>query len=262
MNLFQSFLLTLLPAVVLQFVLWRHAVKTVNAGWVDLGWAMGMAVGALVLAGAFPLSPRALLVLSVVLFWSLRLASHIYFDRLKGHPEEDGRYVALRAYWGGKANRKFFAFFQGQALLSALFLLPAAVIARRPGAFPDLWDFLGVILAFGAIAGESLADRQLAAFRKNPDNKGKVCQTGLWYYSRHPNYFFEWLHWMAYPVWAVGAPHAFLVWLGPVLMYIFLRWVTGVPHTERQSLKSRGDAYRRYQQTTNVFFPWTPRNPS
>ncbi len=262
MNLIQTFILTLLPAIVLQALLWRHAMKTVNAGWVDLGWTLGMAIGAMVLFWVLPLNPRAAAVLILVLFWSLRLATHIYIDRLKGNPEEDGRYTALRAHWGESAKWKFLAFFQGQALLSALFLIPATIVARRGGGFPDFRDVFGLLLALGAIAGESLADRQLAAFRRNPENKGKVCQDGLWRYSRHPNYFFEWLHWMAYPVWALGAENYVFVWLGPILMFIFLRWVTGVPHTERQSLKSRGDAYRRYQQTTNVFFPWIPRKPS
>lgn len=254
--------MTLFPAAVLQGVLWRHAVRTRNAGWVDLGWTLGMAMGAGVLLGVLPQSGRMFMVLGVVLFWSLRLAGHIYFDRLKGNREEDGRYAALRAHWGEGADGKFFFFFEGQALLSALFLLPAAVVAQRGGAFPDVRDLLGVVIALGAVAGESLADRQLARFRKNPENRGKVCQTGLWRFSRHPNYFFEWLHWMAYPLWAIGAPAAWVTWVGPVLMYVFLRWVTGVPHTERQSLKSRGDAYRRYQETTSVFFPWIPRKPS
>jgi steroid 5-alpha reductase family enzyme len=262
MSLGFVFLFTLIPAILLQGFLWIHAMKTNNAGWVDLGWTLGTAIGSIVLFFVLPLQARAVAVLLLVLFWSLRLASHIYFDRLKGNPVEDGRYTALRAHWGDKANAKFLAFFEGQAFLSALFLIPAVIVARREGAFPDVWDVLGLVIALGAIAGESLADRQLAAFRRNPENKGKVCKTGLWKYSRHPNYFFEWLHWMAYPVWAIGATGYPAVLLGPVLMFIFLRWVTGIPHTERQSLKSRGDAYRQYQQTTNMFFPWIPRNPS
>ncbi|MCC5843890.1 MAG: DUF1295 domain-containing protein [Verrucomicrobia bacterium] len=262
MSLWSSFFITLLPAVIVQFLLWRHAMKTANAGWVDLGWTLGMAIGAVVLLAVLPFGPRSAAVFGVVLFWSLRLASHIYFDRLKGDKPEDGRYTALREHWGEKAKVNFFFFFEGQAFLSALFLFPATVVAGRGGAFPDWRDVLGILIAFGAVAGESLADRQLAAFRRNPANKGRVCRNGLWRYTRHPNYFFEWLHWTAYSVWAIGAGGYWLTWIGPVLMYIFLRYVTGVPHTERQSLKSRGDAYRLYQQTTNVFFPWIPRNPS
>jgi len=262
MHVWLTFSLTLFPAAIVQFLLWRHAMKTRNAGWVDLGWTLGMAIGSLILIVVLPISGRSLTVLGVVLFWAIRLAAHIYFDRLKDNLPEDGRYTALREHWGENASMNFFFFFEGQAFLSALFLIPATVVARRSDAFPDLWDFVGVLLVFGAVAGESIADRQLAAFRKNPENKGKVCQQGLWYFSRHPNYFFEWLHWMAYPLWSIGSDLHVVTWIGPVLMYIFLRYLTGVPHTERQSIKSRGEAYRRYQQTTSVFFPWIPRNPS
>jgi steroid 5-alpha reductase family enzyme len=106
-----------------------------------------------------------------------------------------------------------------------------------------------------ALTGESIADRQLARFRASPSNRGKVCREGLWRYSRHPNYFFEWFHWWAYAWLAVGSPLWWLPILGVVVMYLFLTRVTGVPPTEAQAIRSRGDAYREYQRTTNAFFP-------
>jgi steroid 5-alpha reductase family enzyme len=116
-----------------------------------------------------------------------------------------------------------------------------------------------------ALAGETVADRQLAAWRAHPGNRGRACRAGLWRYSRHPNYFFEWLHWFAYVLLAVGSPLAWLAWLGPLLMFASLNWITGIPYTEAQALRSRGDDYRRYQAETSRFFPWPPRaqpNPS
>ena len=261
-NVLLSIFVAYLLAAGLQFLLWRHAVKSANAGWVDLGWTLGMAFGMMSAQAFLPFSPRGVFVGGVVLFWSLRLAAHIYVDRLRGEKPEDGRYVNLRGHWGEQADRKFFFFFQGQALLVPIFMLPPIAVILRPGAFPDVFDLLGLLIAFGAIAGESLADRQLARFRQNPENKGKVCQSGLWRYSRHPNYFCEWLHWTSYVVWSMGSPLAPLAWIGMILMYLFLRYLTGIPHTERQSLQSRGEAYRTYQQTTNVFFPWIPQKPS
>ena len=258
-------LISLLAAIFLQVALWRHAVRIQNAAWVDLGWTLGMAMGGIISLGFAVLQqsgPRAYLVFTIVVLWALRLAGHIYFDRLRGGKPEDGRYVALRTHWGKQADRNFFFYFQAQAWLVPLFLLPPLVVAGSSVPFPSWQDVLGVTLALGAIAGERLADRQLARFRENPDNKVKVCQSGLWRYSRHPNYFCEWLHWSAYAVWGLGAPAYGLTWVGVVLMYLFLRFFTGIPHTERQSLKSRGQAYRTYQQTTNAFFPWTPRKPS
>lgn len=261
MTILFPFLLTWFLASLLQFALWRKAMREENGGWVDLGWTLGMAIGGLTLPFVLGPGTRVLAVTAVLMFWSLRLAWHIYRDRLHKNPVEDGRYTALRAHWGKNAKRNFFFFFEGQALLSAIFLLPGLIVAQRPEPFPNLFDLFGISLAFLAVFGERTADQQLAVFRRQPENKGKVCDTGLWHYSRHPNYFFEFLHWTAYIVWGWGAEAAPVTWLGASLMYIFLRYLTGVPHTERQSLKSRGEAYARYQQTTPVFFPWIPRKP-
>ncbi len=243
----------------LQILLWMHSVKTRNAGWVDFGWSAGMWMSSWVILFTSDFHPRAWLAFGVLFFWSGRLAWHILHDRLWKKKAEDQRYQNLRSHWGEAANRNFFWFFLSQALLVGLFMTPALVVSRRGEAFPDLFDLWGVVIALFAIAGESIADHQLAGFRKDPATKGKVCQRGLWGYSRHPNYFFEWLHWWGYVLMALGSTLWLYTLLGPLFMYLFLRYLTGVPHAERQSLQSRGDAYREYQQSTPVFFPWTPR---
>ncbi|MEO5959624.1 MAG: DUF1295 domain-containing protein, partial [Opitutaceae bacterium] len=117
----------------------------------------------------------------------------------------------------------------------------------------------GAALWLVAIGGEALADAQLAAFKRAPANKGQVCDTGLWRASRHPNYFFEWLVWVAYFVFALASPWGWFAIVGPAsILYLLLR-VTGIPMTEEQSVRSKGDAYRRYQQTTSAFIPWWPK---
>ena len=195
--------------------------------------------------------------------WSFRLARHL-FVRLSGHDEEDGRYQAMREHWGDKADFWLFWFFMVQALVAWLFSLPAWVVANDPSAALDAWVFVGLAFWLVSLVGESIADRQLAAFKADPsnrdDNRGKVCNVGLWRYSRHPNYFFEWLHWFAYPFVAMGAPYQWVAWLGPVVMLLFLYRVSGIPYTEKQSLKSRGEAYREYQRTTSPFIPWPPKD--
>lgn len=110
-----------------------------------------------------------------------------------------------------------------------------------------------------AFAGEVTADRQLLAFKTNPQNKGKTCQAGWWRYSRHPNYFFEWLIWVSYALFASSSPWGWLAWLCPATLLYLLFKVTGIPATEAQALRSRGEAYRRYQQTTSAFVPWFPK---
>jgi steroid 5-alpha reductase family enzyme len=246
-------------AAILQFVLWRHASRTHNAGWVDFGWSSGMAVAGIVLFLHSLGEPRGMAVSLLVVAWAGRLAWHILSDRLlKGKPEDE-RYQSLRKHWGEKADRNFLFFFVGQAFLVTLFITPASVVASRTTPFPDIRDALGLLTAMIAVGGEALSDRQLAEFRADPETKGKVCRRGFWKYTRHPNYFFEWVHWLAYVWMAVGADLWWLTWIGPVMMYVFLRYLTGVPHAERQSLRSRGEAYREYQQTTPVFFPWIPQ---
>jgi steroid 5-alpha reductase family enzyme len=117
-----------------------------------------------------------------------------------------------------------------------------------------------MILLIG-IAGEALADAQLKQFRGRPANKGRVCDVGLWRWSRHPNYFFEWLGWLAYPVIAIS-PDYFWGWAtlpAPVFMYWILVHVTGIPPLEAQMLRSRGERYRDYQSRTSAFFPLPPQ---
>lgn len=239
--------------------LWLWQITSKRADWVDAAWAVliGLQAIAFAIVGDGALEKRVLAAL-LAATWSSRLAAHL-IQRLSGHSGEDGRYQAMREHFGERANLFFFFFFLVQALVAWLFALPAWVVANDPSAAADFWLFLGVALWFASLAGESMADRQLAAFKADPASKGRVCQVGLWRYSRHPNYFFEWLHWFSYPLVAVGAPHQWLAWLGPVVMLLFLYRVSGIPYTEKQSLKSRGDAYREYQRTTSPFIPWPPK---
>jgi steroid 5-alpha reductase family enzyme len=176
------------------------------------------------------------------------------------HPVEDGRYVQLRRDWAGNFGPKMFGFFQLQAasvvLLGAGFLL----ICRNPAPALQPLEIAGIVLWVIALAGEALADAQLAAFKREPANRGRVCAVGLWRYSRHPNYFFEWLVWVAYFVFALASPQGWIAVVGPAsILYLLLR-VTGIPLTEEQSLRSKGEAYRQYQKTTSAFVPWFPRN--
>lgn len=229
-----------------------------NAGVVDVAWGMGVAlISFLFAATAADGNPaRRILVSILILLWALRLSVYI-LRRVLTMPE-DGRYETLKERWGDEAQRKLFWFFQLQAAACVLFALPIWFACRNPEPL-GLTDLLGTLIWVVSIAGESTADRQLAAFRNKPEHRGQVCQFGLWRYSRHPNYFFEWLHWWSYVLFSVGTEHGWITLLGPAAMFYFVTQVTGIPPTEAQALRSRGDAYRRYQQSTNAFFPWWPR---
>jgi steroid 5-alpha reductase family enzyme len=126
-------------------------------------------------------------------------------------------------------------------------------------ALPGLQN-LGLGIWVIAFLGELTSDAQLARFKKDPKNKGRVCDVGLWRYSRHPNYFFEWLIWMSFATVASSAQWGYVGFVSPALILYFLLRVTGIPATEEQALRSKGEAYRKYQRTTSVFVPWFPKN--
>lgn len=236
--------------------LWQY--RTRDATHVDALWALGLGVAAVGLAalGDGAIWPRIALALGGGI-WSLRLATSLG-ARARNVPE-DGRYRAMRQRWDPSEQFPFFVFFQVQALVVVLFALPFVAVARNPETHP-VWLGVGAIIWLASVAGEALADRQLARFRADPSHQGRTCRQGLWRYSRHPNYFFEWLHWFAYLAFAVGSPIWWLALVGPVVMYLFLRYVSGVPWTEQQALRSRGDDYRDYQRATSVMIPWPPKN--
>ena len=231
--------------------------KAGKIGYVDVAWAGLMGLGALLCAvfGSGTTLPRAL-VAALGAGWALRLCLHLW--RRVAHEPEDGRYVALRERWRDSAFA-FFAFFQAQALVVALFVLPFAVVATR-ASDPTTSQVVAALLTWLlAVGGEALADAQLARFRADPGNRGRTCRAGLWGWSRHPNYFFEWLHWFAYPLLAFGHPQWWLALAGPLLMLLFLYRLSGIPWTEAQSLRSRGEDYRRYQAQVSAFIPLPPR---
>lgn len=241
---------------------WLVQQRSGNSGWVDAIWSY--ATG-LVGAGAalWPLdggSPaRRLLVGGLVLLWSVRLGTHI--ARRSAAGIDDPRYANYARQWGAAAPRRMFLFLQSQALVSVPLPFAVFLAAHAPAPELRLQDYAGIVIILIAVAGEALADRQLRRFKLSPSNAGLVCDVGLWRWSRHPNYFFEWLGWLAYPVIALSPGYAW-GWasLGaPVIMYWILVHVTGIPPLEEQMLKSRGARYRQYQARTSAFFPWPVR---
>lgn len=247
--------LVVMVAYFAAFWVLQHRIN--NAAVVDVGWGMSVAIvgGLFCLLGSG--EPTRRWVAATLLFlWAIRLSYFLYI-RWSSHPEDE-RYSKLKREWGEQASWRMFRFYQMQALGAYLFALPLLLISS----LNDPWcylDSLAVAIWVISIAGESIADYQLYLFKQDPSNKGEVCNVGLWKYSRHPNYFFEWLHWWTYVSFSIHNPLGFLTLLAPLAMWYFLAKVTGIPTSETQAVKSRGDKYRQYQQTTNAFFPWFPK---
>jgi steroid 5-alpha reductase family enzyme len=243
----------------MMFVLWILHLLLRNAAVVDVGWAAGLGLLAVYYAWAGPgYSWRKYAIAAMAATWSLRLAGYLLFARVLGHPEE-GRYVQLRQEWKTNLPVRFLLFFEFQALLDLVLSLPflLACLDRRIPLGP--FETLGAAIWLVGMLGEATADAHLNAFKKNPANKGKTCRAGLWNYSRHPNYFFEWTIWVGYAVFAVASPWGWIGILSPALILYFLLALTGIPATEAQALRSRGDEYRQYQRTTSAFIPWFPK---
>jgi steroid 5-alpha reductase family enzyme len=244
------------------FLLWLDQVRRRDATLVDIGWAAGLGFIAICFAAVADAPfDRRWFVAALAAIWAFRLALYLLLHRAWGHGE-DGRYRRLREHWGRRANLGFFFLFEAQAILILLFGVVFLTAMSVDAPVGRVWDFAGVAVWLVSVGGEARADRQLAAFRARPENRGHVCRTGLWRYSRHPNYFFEWLHWWTYVILAVGSPWWPVTLLGPVLMLLFLLFVTGIPATEAHILQTRGDEYRAYQRTTSPFIPWFPRKES
>ena len=247
-------------AAALQAILYLRQRRTRDATLVDAGWAFSLALLAVVYALLAPgeLEHRVLIAV-LVSIESLRIA-WVVAKRI-GHGE-DTRYAELRTRWRerGREQSSFAVFFQAQAFVAAFLSLPFLLTAFNEHEGLEPLEWVGALVWVVAACGEAIADRQLASFKAKPETKGKTMREGLWRYSRHPNYFFQWLTWVAYALVALAAPYGWLGLTAPALMLVLIVFVTGIPPAEEQALRSRGDDYRRYQRETSAFVPLPPRS--
>lgn len=204
---------------------------------------------------------RKFTIAAMVVLWSVRLAAHLLKRTVRTHPREDGRYAALRHAWAGRQTSRMLGLYLLQAVSVVVLATPFFLTMLNPDPRIGLCEKIGVVLWFIGLYGVSIADTQLDAFRREAPNAHAVCTAGLWRFSRHPNYFFEALVWIAFCVFAFGSPDGWIALIAPALILYLLLQKTGIPPNEAQALRTRGEAYRRYQATTSRFIPWFPRKP-
>lgn len=228
-----------------------------NNGLVDIAWGLGfIVVAAVELAGRPDLFPAKVLIAAAVLVWGLRLAVHI-FRRNWGKPE-DFRYAQMRRRWGRAAALKSFVFvFMLQGLLMLVVSLPVTVAFASPARPLSGLDVAGAIVFAAGLLFEAVGDAQLAAFIRDPANKGRLMTGGLWSLTRHPNYFGEATLWWGIGLMAVSSPNGGVALLGPLTITLLLRFVSGVPLLEKK-YAGRPD-WEAYKARTPVFVPRFPK---
>ena len=240
-------------------LLWFLHLRFENASLADVGFCGGFFI--LVLACGLTSDgdlTRRMVVMGMGSLYAIRLGGHVLIHRVWNH-SEDARYRKFRQLLGRREQVGMFFYFQLQVPASVFFAGLLCWIMSQPHAGFRWWDGVGVAIFLLAVSGEALADYQLEVFRSKAMNQGKTFRTGLWRYSRHPNYFFESVHWWAYFPRAAGLPWWGVAGIWPIVMMISLLGITGIPWAEAQALASRGDDYRNYQLSTSRFIPWFPR---
>lgn len=254
-----SLLIAFCISLLLITVIWVVVAVSKNATLVDLAWTLtiGLLAGVYLIIGP-GFVQRKLLAFGMTAVWCGRLAFFLWFTRLR-QGDEDPRYTAIQHKWGGRWSVKFFLFLQMQAVCAWFFSIPMCFMSFDTAVGIRILEYCGLAIVLCGVAGEAAADYQLYVFKEDPLHKGKTCRFGLWQYSRHPNYFFEWIIWIGFAVAAVCSPYGVIAIMCPMLMIVFLLFITGIPATEARALQTRGDDYRRYQATTSAFIPWFNR---
>jgi len=266
MSLLQLIFLAVVMGLALSAIMtaaWQTQRTTGHTGWIDVFWTFGVggvaALGSLApLSGTHAPSERQIVVSVLIALWSLRLGAHILVRTRESG--DDPRYRELIKQWGANASLRMFLQLQSQAAVGVVLALSVVLAAHNPRSTLGVADLLGIAILIGALAGEAISDWQLRRFKSDPGNRGRICEDGLWSLSRHPNYFFEWLCWLAYPLIAIDLsaanPLGWISLLAPACMYWVLVYVSGIPPLEEHMLRSRGEQFRALQARTRPFFPF------
>jgi len=257
MSVFYDWLFVLVVQCLCFFVLWIWSYFYSKISWVDFFWSASIGLWAIVLSfykKAWPETPK-LLLSAIFVLWSLRLSS-LLFRRLKRHSSEDRRYLEIKTAAEHLWKRKSLLIFFMNAVLASILIIPLLNVLDSDFFEWSIWVICGITLSFVSILGEGLADYQLAQHLAT--GRRFTLSSGLWKYSRHPNYFFEWLFWVGIAILGGGLSNGFLGLLAPIIMYIFLNYFTGVKLSEKEAALRRPD-FLLYKKKTSSFFMWPPR---
>ena len=225
---------------------------------VDIGWGLGFILITILMIIQRPIPGMRGIAYIFVILWGFRLARHIFL-RNRGR-SEDFRYAAWREEWGiWFIPRSYLQIFMLQGIIMFIVVYPIVVISVAPLRPVGIIEAIGSIVWSIGFFFETVSDLQLSRFKKDPDNKGKIITTGLWKYTRHPNYFGEVVMWWGIFLLALPVHYGWTAVVSPLLITYLLTKVSGVPLLER---KYAGNVqFERYKQRTNTFFPWFQQKP-
>lgn len=229
---------------------WFIASVLKNPSFVDVAWSLGLALtGWLFLSTN--LNQRTILIGLLLSAWALRLAGYLWYSRVR-KGEVDKRYTELSQSWTINKKLGFFLNFQLQGIFIFIIASVFYFVQQSKDLTPAWLDWTAMILICCSIVGESVADWQLQRFKAK--HRSQVCDVGLWRFTRHPNYFFDWLSWCGFYLCALNAPMGLFAFYSPLMLYVIFTKITG-PITEQASIASRGQAFIEYQSKTPYFFP-------
>jgi steroid 5-alpha reductase family enzyme len=254
MNLFVLIAIVIFVYMTIMYFL---ALKLRDNSIADIAWGGGFVVAAFV---AFFFEPgytfRHLLVTFLIFFWGLRLSTHI-FSRNKGK-KEDFRYRQWREKWGKYWKiRSYLEVFLQQGIFMYLVVYPVIIVNRSDMLGLTAWDYAGLALWLLGFVFESVGDAQLREFKKDPQNKGKIMQYGLWKYTRHPNYFGEASMWWGIFLLTVSVKNGIWAIFSPIIITFLLVFVSGVPLLEKKYKDNQ--KFQEYAKRTSKFIPWFPQ---
>lgn len=249
-----GFVFCIIWAVISYFIL----LLVKNPNFIDVSWVLSICILCIIyyiFAKNFTLTST--IYLTIILCWTVRLEVLMLFRLLQN--KIDPRYITLEETWKKNKNLRYAILLFTEMLCSLLLTLPFLFSALYIKAI-NTYSIIFLSLCVLSIIGEGVADAQLLFFKQKEENRGRVCSSGLWKFSRHPNYFFQWLFWLSGSLIVLPLPLGFLSLTSPILMFIILYYLTGIPLAEKQSLKSKGSLYIEYQRKTSKFFPWMQKN--
>lgn len=254
MGLITDVLILLLGYYVLLFLVGQ---KLKNNSIVDIGWGLGFVLVAWLSAWRGTGNPAGTVIVVLVTLWGLRLSWHIGKRNIgKG---EDYRYVQMREKWGERYPRlkAFGQVYLLQGVLLMIIALPIYTSHMYTSPSLNVWGVLGLVVWVAGFVFEAVGDAQLRAFLRNPENKGKIMQSGLWRYTRHPNYFGESTMWWGLYLITLNLMPFYVSLASPLVITYLLVFVSGVPLTEKAF--EGNAAFEEYAKVTSRFFPWFPK---